>query len=249
MVIVEDVDWIDHDSAVLLKNLLTQLPRLPLLLILTQREFTTTYPQVSPLPLAKLPELSLVEIAQRALGAQALDEMLARWICQRAGGNPLYVEELCQTLQQSESVLLDRNTGEARWMGLEPTLPLSLHGLLLARLDELTLIQQDVLKRAAVMGLAFEYDGLLKLCQPQLSETEIELALEEAIQTSFLTVIQDGIYQFNHPLMQEAIYTTLAFSQRQHWHSQIGDWLVKSQPELDQSLELIAYHYFAGRQC
>jgi predicted ATPase len=100
-----------------------------------------------------------------------------------------------------------------------------------------------VLKRAAVMGLSFEYDGLLKLCQPQLSETEVELALEEAIQAAFLTVIQQGIYQFNHPLMQEAIYTTLAFSQRQHWHTQIGDWLIKSQSELDQSLELITYHY------
>jgi predicted ATPase len=123
---------------------------------------------------------------------------------------------------------------------------LSLHGLLLARLDELPLSHQNVLKRAAVMGLAFEYAGLLKLCQPQLGEAEVALALEEAVQAAFLTVLHQGFYQFNHPLLQEAIYTTLAFSQRQRWHTQVGDWLVESQPDSEQSLELIAYHYLQG---
>ncbi|HXV43042.1 MAG TPA: hypothetical protein VEC96_08255, partial [Anaerolineae bacterium] len=238
----------DRDSTMLLSKLLPQLARLPLLLVLTRRETTTVYQHVSPLPLTKLPDTILAEIAQRALGARALDKTLAGWICRRAGGNPLYVEELCQALQQAEAVLLDRESGEARGIGVEPALPLSLHGLLLARLDELPLTHQDVLKRAAVMGQAFEYAGLLKLCQPQLSEAEVELALEEAVQAAFLTVLQQGVYQFNHPLLQEAIYTTLAFSQRQNWHTQAGDWLFESQPDPDQSLELIAYHYLQGSE-
>lgn len=245
LIILEDIDWIDHDSTLLLKTLLGQLANLPLLLAVTRREVTADFTGIVTLPLAKLPDHTLVEVAQRALGARVLDETLAGWVCQRAGGNPLYAEELCQALQQAEAVLLDRESGQARWLGLEPALPLSLHGLLLARLDELPLTQQEILKRAAVMGQTFEYAGLVRLCQPQMSELEIITALEEAIQASFITAVQATTYQFNHPLLQEAIYTTLAYSQRQRWHSQIGNWL-EGQPDAEQKLELIAYHYLNG---
>jgi predicted ATPase len=246
VVILEDIDWIDADSEALLNTLLRQIARLPLLIALTRREATTAFAPVSPLPLGKLPTEVLVEVAQRALGAHTLDESLAQWICRRASGNPLYVEELCAALQQAEAVLLDRQSGEARWMGLEPALPLSLHSLLLARLDELPLAHQEILKRAAVIGQTFEYEALVKLCQPTISEVEVGDTLEAAIQASFLNMIEATTYQFDHPLLQEAIYTTLAFSQRQRWHTQIGDWLVESQPDAAQNLELIAYHYAQG---
>jgi hypothetical protein len=42
------------------------------------------------------------------------------------------------------------------------------------------------------------------------------------------------------------IYATVVFSQRQRWHTQIGDGLAASQAEADQLLELMAYHYLRG---
>ena len=44
--------------------------------------------------------------------------------------------------------------------------------------------------------------------------------------------------------MQETIYETLSFAQRQTWHTRVGDWLLGHKPEA--SLELIAYHYLRG---
>ncbi|MCK6627533.1 MAG: AAA family ATPase [Anaerolineae bacterium] len=246
VVILEDIDWLDHDSTVLLHTLLRQITRLPILLAFTGHEASAAFSHVTPLPLDKLPPSVLVEVAQRTLGAGKLDEALAQWICGRAGGNPLYVVELCEALRQADAVLLDRQSGEARWTGREPALPLSLHGLLLARLDELPLPHQEVLKRAAVLGQVFEVDSLMKLCRPNLSEAEVGAALETATQASFLNAVQATRYQFNHPLLQEAIYTTLGFSQRQRWHTKIADGLVESQPEAEQNLELIAYHYIQG---
>ncbi len=246
VVIVEDIDWIDWDSLALLTDLLQQLPGLPLLVALTSRESWPVHNQVLPLPLPKLSDDVLIQIAQRAWGARSLDETLGRWISERANGNPLYIQELCQALEQSEAILLDRETGEVRWTGQTPHLPLSLHALLLARLDELALPTQEVLKRAAVMGLIFEVEGLVKLSQPHLSALEVQTALEGAVAASFITAIDETTYRFNHPLLQETIYTTLAFSQRQRWHTRVGDWLAQSQAEADQFLELIASHYLRG---
>ncbi|MBE7473437.1 MAG: hypothetical protein DPW09_09520 [Anaerolineae bacterium] len=246
VVILEDIDWLDHDSTALLRALLRQITHLPILLALTGQETSPAFTPVTPLALDKLPPEVLVEVAQRTLGARQLDAALAGWICGRAGGNPLYVVELCEALRQADMVLLDRQSGEARWTGRAPALPLSLHGLLLARLDELPLPHQEVLKRAAVLGQVFEVDSLVKLCQPHLSETEVGAALETATQAFFLNAVQTTRYQFCHPLLQEAIYTTLGFSQRQRWHTKIADGLVESQPEAEQNLELIAYHYTQG---
>jgi predicted ATPase len=246
VVIVEDIDWIDWDSLALLTDLLRQLPGLPLLVALTSRDSWPVHDRVIPLPLSKLSDDVLIQIAQRALGARSLDETLGRWISERANGNPLYAQELCQALEQAEAILLDRETGEARWTGQTPQLPLSLHALLLARLDELALPTQEVLKRAAVFGLTFEVEGVVKLSQPQLNALEVQAALEGAVAASFITAIAETTYRFNHPLLQETIYTTLAFSQRQRWHTQVGDWLAQRQAETDQFLELLAAHYLRG---
>jgi len=196
------------------------------------------------LALSGLSQAALTQVALRALGGRALDDSVAGWICNQANGNPLYAEELCNALRQANAVFLDRESGEVRWTKLAPALPLSLHELLLARLDELPHTQQDVLKRAAVMGVSFEAEGLLTLCRDRMTEREAENALERVMQAGFIREMRDTTYHFNHPLMQEAIYATLSFSQRQEWHTQIGNWLIERNPE--QLLELIAYHHLLG---
>ncbi len=247
VVILEDIHWFDQDSTALLAELLPQLLHLPLMLVMTGRETSLNHPHLTTLPLPKLPEAILAQIAQRTLGAESLDSSLAGWLTQRANGNPMVVEELAQALQHSEAVWLDRNTGAVHWTGQTPPLPLSLHTLLLARLDELSVTPQDILKRAAVLGLSFELDSLVRLCQPQLSAEEVETALEEAVQADFIGVVGLRTYQFNHPLLPETIYASLTFSQRQRWHTQFADWLVeRHESEQEQLLELIAYHHLRG---
>jgi class 3 adenylate cyclase/tetratricopeptide (TPR) repeat protein len=242
IIILEDAHWLDQDSLSLLHDLLGTLPGL--LLIVTGRE-PLSYAGFTPLPLAPLSPAALIEVAQRTLAATALNKTLADWICRQASGNPLYVEELCRKLLSSEAVLVDKDTGLARWTGTIPTLPLSLRELLLARLDQLPLSQLELLKCGAILGTQFEYEPLLVLLREQLTAAEIHAALEETIGAAFLAAIDEDTYYFTHPLMQEVIYTTLSFAQRQARHTQIGDWLV-NQNRWQQALELIAYHYLRG---
>jgi predicted ATPase len=246
LLILEDIYWLDPDSAAVLHELFRQLPNLPIMLLLTSHEPEALPHLVIDLPLAKLTTPILEQIGARALGASALDPSLAEWICRHADGNPLYVHELGQALEQTESIRVDKDTGLVHWTGQAPPLPLSLRALLLARLDELSLTQQAVLKRAAVIGSTFSLAELLELSRPQLGEAELQEVLVGAIATSFLVPLQETRYGFNHPLMQETIYATLTFSQRQKWHTQMGDWLAAHQAEPEQYLELMAFHYLRG---
>lgn len=247
LIIVEDLHWADPNSLALLKELAAEASGLALMVVATDHTPPDKQAAFASLPLAPLPEIAITQVAQRALHARRLDAPLSEWIGRQAGGNPLFAEELCQALLRADAVLLDRSTGEARWTKYVPDLPLSLHQLLLARFDKLGQAGQDILIRAAVFGQSFEYDGLLKLCHGYMGETQVRAALEGAIETSFLTAPEEIVYRFHHPLMQEAIYSTLSFSQRQNWHAQIGDWLVERQQAPDEALELIAYHYLRGK--
>lgn len=243
LVILEDIHWLDRESAALLEKVLERMVDLPIMFVFTGRQMPMME-GARPLALAGLSNQAITQVAQRAFGGRSLDNSLADWICTKANGNPLYAQELCYALQQAKAILLDRETGEVRWTRQAPALPLSLHELLLARLDELPLPQQRLLKRAAVMGMSFEAEGLLRLCRERMSEQEAEIALDRVVQANFLSEAANRNYRFNHPLMQEAVYATLSFAQRQAWHTHIGNWLLERNP--DQFLELIAYHHLRG---
>ncbi|HEY83751.1 MAG TPA: AAA family ATPase [Chloroflexi bacterium] len=271
LLILEDIDWLDATSLDLLNELLSQMQNLPLLLLLTGRlqrleirdlEINDSNNLQSPISnlqffdhaqdkspkLVKLHPLNneaALGVARHHLGARTLDDDLTRWIYHRSGGNPLYVQELCRALERADAVFLDRHTGWAGWTRESPALPLSLHALLLARLDELPLAYQNVLKRAAVMGTTFDARGLQAICAELLDKETVFTALEEAARASLVTAVDNSTYRFKHPLMQEAIYNTLSFSQRRGWHTQTGDWLARS-GQAEQSLSLIAYHYLRG---
>ncbi len=242
ILILEDVQWLDPESRELLQQLHPRLNGLSLMVVLTGQK-PLTWPNVQTLPLPPLTEPALIEVAQRTFGSDALDPSLAQWICLRANSNPFYIEELCRALNHEGAIFLDKSTGEVRWTRHVPSLPLSIHELLLARLDELSLPQQELLKRAAVLGTFFNYEEVAMLCQRHLTEFEIQTALAESVQASFLTVYRGSTYYFSHPLMQEAIYTTLSYQQRQTWHTQIGDWLASNPRRQEKQLAQIAYHY------
>ena len=242
LVVLEDTHWLDSESYNVLGQLLAKLAEWPLMMVLTGHDLLP-HDGLTHLTLPPLSESALVEVAQRALGADTLDKSLADWVCQHGAGNPLYVEELCRALQQSQAIILDKATGETHWTGIIPSLPLSLHELLLSRLDGLPLAPQELLKRGSILGFSFEAALILKLIESHLTPTEIDEALDAVITASFLTELADATYRFSHPLMQEAIYATLSFQQRQDWHKKVADGLAHSEATSAVQLEKIVYHY------
>jgi predicted ATPase len=241
VIICEDMHWADEESVRLAEKLAKQVTGL---LVLTGR--TALLPGlVSPVLLAPLADRAITHIAEHRFGGHALHDTLAVWIANQAQGNPLYAEELSQALLHADAIFLDRDAGEVRWTGLIPALPLSLRELLLAHFDGLPPLQQEVLKRAVVAGSTFEVAAVLALGPGRLRAEEGQAALAAVAQRSFLKPIGDSRYQFNHPLMHEAIYESLSFAQRQGWHTQVGDWLAAQPGEA--LLEQAAYHYLRGK--
>jgi len=110
------------------------------------------------LPLSPLPDRALAQVPGTPWGGRSLDDTLAVWICQQAGGNPLYAEALSQALQQADAILLDRDTARCAGLAWPRLCPCRCVNYCWPALKNYRSTTRCV-KRAAVMGLSFESEG------------------------------------------------------------------------------------------
>ena len=170
----------------------------------------------------------LVAQAQRSLatdllGADDLPEAVRSMVLERCDGNPLFVEQLVGTL-------LDRGLLRRTELGwwIDPragdTVPPSLQGLLLARLDALP----RPVHRLAMIGSVIGREAPLSLLRAvaiEAGEPEAAAALGGAIDAGGLLerVGPDGeILAFRHALVHDAAYSTLVRADRRRIHRIVG---------------------------
>jgi predicted ATPase len=119
VVIVEDLHWIDKTSEDFLAFLVESLAGMPFLLLTTHRPGyavrwadKTYYTQIN---LDLLTERETVALVAALLRSHSLPPDLIQIVCEKAEGNPLFVEEITASLLES-GMLVSRN-GESTWTG------------------------------------------------------------------------------------------------------------------------------------
>jgi predicted ATPase len=158
------------------------------------------------LDLQPLPEAQARTLA-RALGR--VGEATLEELVQRAGGNPLYLEQLL------------RNAGA----GDEEALPGSIQSLVLARLDRLSGRDRQALQAASVLGQVFSLEQLRHLLDDQDYQCDVLVA-------EHLVRDMSEEYLFAHALIWEGTYLSLLTEQKRAWHIRAADWFGQRDPAL-----------------
>jgi class 3 adenylate cyclase/tetratricopeptide (TPR) repeat protein len=217
-----------------------------------------TLPHAHYLRLGALDDAAITAIAAQrlALSATELSEPVAGFIRERAGGNPLFAEELAAIL--AEQGLIE---DDARLRFAANLLPATLQGLLLARIDRLTPDEQVALKIAAVIGQTFGYTILRFVYErliPQQASAVVQILRSLAAKdfTWLETPEPNLTYRFRHALIQEAAYESLLYEQRRELHRAVAGWyeatlgasgsdiiVPKRANPLAPYAALLAYHY------
>jgi predicted ATPase len=175
----EDLHWADPSSLSLLEALLPLAQHCALLFILIyrppvsdsrvdifQKEVTAKYSQA--LTAVSLPPLSPAEsgeLLDNLLGQNALQGKLRDMIITKAEGNPFYLEEVIRSLINSGAI--KRSDDGNFWLAAvdveEITLPDTLQGIIMARIDQLDPSTKRILQIASIVGRAFSYEVLNKV--------------------------------------------------------------------------------------
>ena len=256
LIVLEDTQWFDPLSLELFRVVTRALPDLAVMVLAAYRTIESVLVErvsrVSALPhftevvLNDMPDADLVLLVRAKLrqlyGEDATaDSELIEQLSARSQGNPFYVEELLNFLDDRGLDLRKRNALA------NIALPDSLYSLILGRIDHLTEDQKTALKVASVIGRMFEVATLTGV-YPPFAEREAlgeDLAILAELELTVLEAPDPELaYLFKHVLTQEVAYETLSFATRAMLHGQIAQFVESSNVDaLDRQLDLLAHHY------
>jgi predicted ATPase/class 3 adenylate cyclase len=229
--VVEDIHWAEPTLLDLLEHLVDWSRDAPLLLLCLARpdlvDARPTWAGSSRAETLTLEPLSRAEsdtLIDELLLDSRLDDAIRARISDAAEGNPLFVEQLLAMLVEG---------------GDPEQVPATIQALLAARVDSLPDDEREVLERASVVGLEFEWEALGELARDKrrpggallsaLVRKEL-IRPHEAIEDSF---------RFRHMLIRDAAYERIPKELRSELHERFAGWLDGRGEEFD---EVIGYH-------
>jgi len=252
VIFFEDLHWIDPSSAELIRCLLSG-SDLPFVMVLVQRPSAKTLIPDSiqndpdhfcPIGLKELSCDQMFAMAGSLLGSDRIPPELAQFIRTKVDGNPFYLEEVVNTLIESDRLV----AGENGWQLIRPLsdtdIPPTIHGVIAGRLDRLGHDMKRILQEASVIGRAFYYAILRKI---SMYADRIDTCLS-SLQLHDLIKIQahgrEIEYLFKHALIQEVIYSGLLKKERKVIHAHIAREMERFFGDrLTECCEKLAFHY------
>ncbi|HMF83580.1 MAG TPA: adenylate/guanylate cyclase domain-containing protein [Acidimicrobiia bacterium] len=240
VMVLSDLHWGDEVVLELVDRLLAGLRGLPFMLLATARpdleERWTPAPgrhNVAVLHLDPLDADATAALVEAHLKEYATPELVED-LQDRSGGNPLFIEELAALIRDSEGAIEvgARDSGD---------LPMTLRGLVAARLDALTAVDRAVLEDCAVVGSSGAIEAVVGLGDAQ-SLSGAERALE-SLGDRDLLVLEDGEFAFKSELIREVAYGTLTKAERARRHAALGGWLTDRGRGEDEPVDPIAHHF------
>ncbi len=259
--VFEDLHWADPSSLEALEELLAVTDRAPLMLILLARlerehaswrikvraetDFSHRYTEILLKPLSASEQNRLVD---NLLAIADLPEAVRRLILERAEGNPFYLEEIVRSLIDQGAIVRAGDTWQATKEITDISIPETLEGVLLARIDRL---QEDVrrtLQIASVIGKSFLFRLLEAIAEAEQQLDQHLAQLQRVDLVREKNRLPELEYMFKHSLTQEAAYNSLLMEQRREFHRRVGEALEGLFADrIEQYLGLLAHHFeFAG---
>ena len=239
VVVIEDIHWAEPTLLDLIEHLADWTRDAQLLLLcLSRPELLDERPgwgagraNTTALILEPLATIEAEEMLESLLGTSHLDKKTRNRIHEVAEGNPLFVEQLLAMM--IEGAETDR-------------VPSTIHALLASRLDALPDVERDLLERASVVGLDFEWEALRELSSNRRRPAGFELA---ALVRKEMIVPHEATadtFRFRHMLIRDAAYERLPKDLRADLHERYAVWLDERGEHLD---EIVGYHLERAYRC
>ena len=246
VVLIEDVHWMDAETGLILNNLVGFVRGVRIFLIVTQRpESDWTERGLIRLDLLPLDSTASDELLDRLMGGDVTLLSLKRRIHAQAQGNPLFLEELVQSLAEARS--LDGQPG--RYRVSKPAgrieIPQTIHSVLAARIDLLDGPPKTLLQTSAVIGPDISVALLSGMLGVPSAELADDLGTLEA--ADFLRKVRDTApeYSFKHELTREVAYGTMLLGLRRSLHAKAVETIESVFADrIDQHIDRLAEHAF-----
>jgi class 3 adenylate cyclase/tetratricopeptide (TPR) repeat protein len=249
---LEDLHWADPSFIDLLRNALLQV-RHPAIVVCVYRPsfslFTTH--QISSIAkiyyeirLQDLSSSETQEMVESLLKTGTIPTDLRSFVQDKAEGNPFYLEEVVNSLIESETLIQDNGGWTVAKSISEADISSTINGVISGRLDRLENQTRRILQEASVIGRTFLYEILKRITE---LNQDIDLCLRGLEQLDLIrtrSLQPDLEYMFKHALTQEVVYNGLLKKDRREIHERIGVVMEHLfQDRLPEFYETLAFHF------
>ena len=257
VMLLDDLQWADESSMLLLEHFLPHLPRLPLLFVITYRDVVADMREPFKRGLARLlrdesvTRISLRQLSRddvgallNHLGGDGAPDTVIDAIFDDTSGNVFFVKSVFQHLAE-DGRLFDDDGGWRTDIDPEQlAVPESVRLVIQQRLERLGEPTARVLATASVIGLRFDLEVLEKVVGDD--PDDVLQAIEHAETAGFVLATsgsRDNRYEFAHALVQHTLLDALSKPRRQRLHLQIAEAMAALYGDADRRVTDIAKHY------
>ena len=254
--LLEDLHWADPSFTELLRRAFLEIrqPAIvlcvyrPIFSLLTSHQLSGMAKIYKEIRLQDLSTSEAHDMLESLLKTETIPSDLKGFVQDKAEGNPFYLEELVNSLIESETLVRDNGSWKITRPITEADISSTIHGLISGRLDRLEKETKRILQEASVIGRGFLYEILKRI-------TELEDCIDSGLSTlERLDLIRtrsiepDLEYIFKHALTQEVVYNGLLRKERKEIHQRTAFVMEQLfQDRLSEFYETIAFHFTQGQ--
>ena len=261
VLVIEDIHWIDADSAQAFDRIRWVLGDRPAAFIASSRYDTERakprllaglQPQGHDIELTGLPLHELTEVMAEHLRNKP-SSALSRFVQGRTEGNPLYTEQYCLYLKENgllkptrAGLQLKAETG-GKGAG-QAELPADIKAILMSRFDRFSPGLRLAAQAASVMGREFDATVLPSILRDSSRQAQATLLpghdyLADGQQQRLWHPVAAGRYRFHSSLLRQTIYTMQLRERLRGLHQLTAQALEKRYKEQPEHFAEIAFHY------
>jgi len=261
LVILDDLQWTDQSSLLLLHYLARGVYRESLLLLGAYRDtYVDKKHPLSPVltelnrerllqsvPLKRLSLDDVSEMIERILEQEDVSKEFCELVFEKTGGNPFFVEEVIKSLKEEQVIYRE----DKKWKIKEVTkieFPETVKDVVKARIDRLSDECQHVLSLASFVGKDFTFEALQGVIG--LKEDELRKIVDELLKTGLLThrVIRgEDVCSFADIIVRDVVHEEVGTFERKKLHGVVGAALEKVYSgKIDDHLGELALHFLEG---
>jgi tetratricopeptide (TPR) repeat protein len=228
------VHWSDRTSEEFFTTLVERLVGARVMLIATYRPgyrvpwMDRSY--VTQITLSPLSAADSTRLVESLAYQQPLDADVSSAILSRGEGNPFFLEELARTVAEYGRDI--------------HTIPETVHGVIMARIDRLPAVAKQLLQTASVLGREVPF-SLLRAVWSGAANVDGEIATLCRLEFVFERPGgEESTYVFKHALTQDVAYDSLLARSRRDLHLRAARALEAIYGDrVDETAATLAYHY------
>ena len=245
----EDLHWADKSSEEVLRQILESIPGSRVMMIFTYRpEFVHTWGGKSyhnQVNLNRLSNRECLTMVENLLHTENIDRELEDLILEKTEGVPFYVEEMVKSLTDLNVIESAQNSCRLAKGFKDVTIPSTIQGVIMARVDSLPESAKEVLQFGSVIEREFTYELIRRVTD----QTEKDLlsclsVLKDSELIYERGIFPDSTYIFKHALTRDVVYDSILTKKQKSMHEAIGKAIESLYSDrVDQKPELLAHHY------